>query len=168
MSHEPPPPPKIVVSTDLRSITRRSKTRQTCVDLHVDGRRIPWLRCGEANLRYFERPMSWQLGAYLSRATDPEHDSAYALRLPLVGLTCTSVLDHVTTCNAWVAADADRDFHVPRPGYDPAHHADAVVCGTCKPKHRIVPEGFYVPPFDGVLYRAVSGLRVTIEIGPAK
>jgi len=173
------PEESLVQLTDLRSITRRSDTCHTVVTIHLDWEtKIKWLEFGEANIRS-QRDNNdgrWSLNAYMGGGvTDFEHDSAYALQLPLIGLRLGSlaILYHQTRLDAWIDPDAadkfSQDFRVPRSGYNPMGHKDAHVCKQCKDEskgHVIVPEGFYVPPFDLELYQAVRGKRVEILIGP--
>jgi len=68
-------------------------------------------------------------------------------------------------------------FHVPLPGYDPTKHPEAETCNGIydgkknwckwgdKKKHVIIPEGFYVPPFEPELFKLVAGQRVEIVLG---
>jgi hypothetical protein len=99
-------------------------------------------------------------------ATDFEHDSAYALSLPLIGLEFQGVHYHQTQIRAWVGVNPEH-FHVPLPGYDPTKHPKAVVCTNCPKKHPIVPEGFYFPPFERELFKKIRGREVLIKVGPA-
>jgi hypothetical protein len=107
--------------------------------------------------------------------TDREEDSAYACILPLIGVEIASVYYHNTTVSAWIDPDCATpftQFHVPKPGYDPREHKDAVMCQSesCLETpledgggpHVIVPEGFYTPPFDEELYEQVRGKQVEI------
>lgn len=162
--------------TDLRSVTRYSDQCETTVYLFdkmgVDS--FKWLHFGQANLDSHDRKKTHTLKAYLAGATDFEHDSAHALQLPLIGLTFEHLFYHRVCFLAWIAPDAGpdpdgrwADFHVPRPGYDPRKHEDAEECTVCETKHIVVPEGFYLPPFDNELYQAVKGRRVEVRIGPA-
>jgi hypothetical protein len=127
-----------------------------------------WLRLGEVQLgritdRSGELPF-WILSAFLARnATDGEHDSAHAIRLPLIGVCLDSVIYHATQILAVVHPGADENqFRVPRPGYDP--FINAVRCRDCKGKasHQIVEN--YLPPYDDELFRIVAGLEVQIVI----
>lgn len=185
---------EIVQETDLRGITRHSD-RMMCtvkVDLGYgrDGREreFLWLRAGECQIRTDQKCGTCRLEAYLAdNACDAEHDTASALRLPLIGLTLGDMGVHYsqTYFVAWIDPNLDDfnvrcgEFAVPRPGYNPMKHKDAEICEGiynekkglfCKwndgKKHVIVPEGFYVPPFDRELYEAVCGKRVEIVIGP--
>ncbi len=160
--------------TDLRAICRRSDTCITKVYLCLQGRRqdFEWLVLGEAQLGGLDRSSkSWLLTAYLTAGvTDFEHDSGYALRLPLIGVQLDSVSYHSTCIVAYVnpeLSDFSPDFRVPRPGYNPMEHEDAIKCQECKgDSHIIVPEGHYCPPFDKELFESVGGKRVEIHIGP--
>lgn len=184
----------IVQYTDLREITRESHLCRTVVFLQgsiYERRQFKWLELGQAVLRRQKESSSlnaWRLEAYLTEGTcDFEHDSAYALELPLIGLQLgdLGIHYHTTYLTAWVdpnAADQfSQGFRVPRPGYNPMKHEKAVTCeGVYNEKkrkyckwnegkpHIIVPEGFYRPPFDLELYRAVAGKQVEIHIGPVR
>ncbi len=157
--------------TDLRSITRDSDTCLTTVYIKMsqEERRVEWLVFGQAQIRIHHRPSSIWLTAYLKDgATDFEHDSAYALRLPLIGLEFEGVRYHTTMLKAWIdpnEEDEDGDFHVPRPGYNPMELDEAEVCKECEEQHIIVPEDFYVPPFNKELFDLVRGKEVDIRIG---
>lgn len=168
----------LVKYTDLRSITRSSDTCRTSVLIHLDWEtKVPWLEFGQAEIR-FQKESSQSDGRHRLEArmtagiTDFEHDSAFAVRLPITGLTFQGVNYHRTRFTAWVDPNEDPafspDFRVPRAGYDPTKHKDAHKCKQCKGKegHIIVPEGFYVPPFDAELYEAVRGKMIEISIGP--
>lgn len=157
-------------TTDLSAITRRADRCLTTVTVDWDWQtQIRWLVFGEAKLRGHERNRTHELMAYLNGGmTDFEHDSAYALCLPLIGLQWTSMDYHTSHFVAWVNpnVESDRDFRVPRPGYSPADLPESKMCRRCKPHHIIVPEGYYQPPYDGELYKLVRGKRVEITIGP--
>jgi hypothetical protein len=143
-----------------------------------DGRieRVNWLVFGQANLRPSrDRPDGrWRLDARMTGGvTDFEHDSAYALKLPLIGVVFENVDYHASVFTGWVDpninVDDSSEFRVPRQGYDPTKLPDAHMCktGECKKNpHIIVPEGFWLPPFDLELYRAVRGKKVEIRISP--
>jgi len=165
---------KIVTYTDLRPITRDADKCRTVVTIHLDWQtKEKWLEFGQAQIRFQQesRPSDGRhrLEARMTAGvTDFEHDSAYALRLPIVGLTFQGTDYHQTHFTAWVDPnEADHDFHVPRSGYNPMRHKDAWKCKECKGKesHIIVPEGFYVPPYDAELYEVVRGKRIEILIG---
>lgn len=155
--------------TDLRGITRRSDQCLTVVTIHMDWQTsVEWLRFGEAQLQHRDHNDTDQLMAYMSRnVTDFEHDSAYALSLPLIGLRFKRLDYHTTHFTAWVNPNADpNDFRVPRSGYDPTKHEDAMTCGReqCESPHVIVPEGYYQPPHKPRLYKLVRGKRVEIAV----
>jgi hypothetical protein len=114
--------------TDLRAITRDTDKCRTTVALYLDGyTRTPWLRFGQAQLssqseRHTGRS---RLEARMTAGvTDFEHDSAYALRLPLIGVQFDGLLVryHTTFLIGWIDPDAEEDFHVPGPGYDPTKY----------------------------------------------
>lgn len=160
--------------TNLTGITRNADRCETRVRIHMDwDTRIDWLVFGQAQIRHrsSEHDGRWRLEARMGfGATDQEEDSAYALRLPIVGLQIgpMAVNYHTTHFIAWVDADGMDDFHVPIPGYNPISHPDTTKCTSkgCEPKgHPILPEGFYVPPFEEDLYRMVAGQRIEIFIG---
>jgi hypothetical protein len=181
----------IVEETDLRDITRDSKRLVCTVTIDLgwaeDGRtnKLCWLRFGQVQIRKGHKAGEYRLEAHLKdNACDLEHDTAYAVRLPLVGLQLDDLVVNYSQTHfvAWVNPDVDEgfsDFHVPRPGYNPMKHEDAWLCDGiydekkkkyCKwnegKPHVILPEGFHVPPFDKELYRAVRGKKVEIVVGP--
>jgi hypothetical protein len=151
---------------DFRSITRRANRLVTTVNLHVHFEKFPWLIFGQCDFQYHESLKQWLLKAYLPEGvTDPEHDSAYAFRLPLVGLQFSGLWYHQSHFDAWVDPSGADDFRVPKTGYDPLKLADTQTCTDCDEKHLIVPEGHYVPPFDPDLFKMVGGKRVEIVVG---
>ena len=98
--------------------------------------------------------------------TDFEHDSAYALRLPLIGLKFVMSYNHTIHFEAYIDPHNEDEFRVPPVNYDPTKHERAYTCEDCEEHHPVVPEGFYVPPFDKELYDKVKGHKVRITIGP--
>lgn len=164
-----PAPITIPPFTDLSKITRNYKKVKTIVEVSVSEGSLnfrPWLQLGECSLRRIPESThrnQWQLSSYLDNAVDFENDSAYALRLPLIGVEFDdlAVFYQNTFLTAWVSWDP-RDFHVPSPGYKPTALPDAV-------KQRdgsiIVPQGYYVPPFNRDLFRQVRGCPVKIMFG---
>ena len=159
---------------DLSKICRRSAQCKTRVQVEWDWEtRFDWILAGEAQLcqQNDRHDGRWRLQAYLvAGVTDFEHDSAYALRLPLVGVTLDSVLYHAMSFTAWIDPNAETDkssdFRVPPPKYNPMKDPGAHKCKVCKGKnaHVIVPEGMYVPPFDAKLYELVRGKKVNIVL----
>ena len=169
------PPPLKLLETDLRSITRDSDRVVTRVffERTHNQSEFTWLIFGQTQVRTSrDRPDGrWRLDARMGNgATDFEHDSAYAISLPLVGLQFLRVDYHQTELVAWVdpnCGQTQTDFHVPRPGYNPMIHKDAYLCKEKKcQRHPIVPEGLWTPPFDPELYKLVRGKKVVIHIGP--
>jgi hypothetical protein len=176
-------PSPIIQETDLREITRYSELCLTVVTVHLDWDRanmVKWLVCGQSRLipQRERSDGTWRLEAYLTvGVTDFEHDSAYAFKLPLIGVQFDSVSYHQTQLTGWVdpngGDESFPDFHVPRPGYNPMKLPGAELCDlgehgyTCyKKPHMIVPEKHFVPPFDAELYEAIKGKKVEILISP--
>jgi hypothetical protein len=163
--------PFIVTPADFRKLSReadRCITVVTVFDCHEYGDRIRWLRFGQANLQYHEHSKQCVLKAYLGDATDCEHDSAYILQLPLIGLTFQSPLYHTMEFSAWIDPNGFEEFRVPRDGYDPASLPDADRCKMkgCRKGHLIVPPGYYAGPKpDRELFEAVRGKRVEVSVG---
>jgi hypothetical protein len=162
---------------DLRPITREPDRYQTVVKLfHGHFRSKRWLILGQARLQRHGRshgPSLWIFDSYLTEGvTDFEHDSAFALRMGLIGVEFRGILYGHTEVQA-IIDPQDRDgFHVPQPGYNPMELPDAEQCDGgkhCKwgdkEPHVIVPEGNYVPPSDRELYRKVRGRFVEITFG---
>lgn len=167
--------------TDLRSISRDSATCRTTVtvDMGYDekGRmlKVRWLIAGQGQLQPIDSSLSirrWLLTSYLDNATDFEHDSAYAFRLPLVAVELKAVWWHTLHIDALVQPYDPEDFHVPLPGYNPLEHPDTEPCQAeqCRGKqaHLIVPEGLYVPPLEMELFNLVAGRPVEVTIGLAR
>jgi hypothetical protein len=174
-----------VKETDLLSISRGTDKCRSYVTMEWDWEtQITWLKFGEATLRTNDRrDGKWTLEARMGHgACDPEHDTAFALRLPLIGVEFEWADHHMFRFHGFVEPGLDPNdrhntFHVPPPGYDPTKHPKAETCNGkydgkknwCKwgdgKKHIIVPEGFYVPPFDPELYKLVAGKRIQIMLG---
>lgn len=163
----------LVQKTDLRDVSDHTDRCVTTVyitdgDDHYDRPSTKWLVFGSATVRLDITPN--RLCGYLKgNVTDFEHDAAFVLRLPLIGVRLDMLHGHTTHLEGWVATHAEDEFHVPWPGYDPVKHPDTVTCdyGHCKDDpHPMVPEGYYVPPTDKDLYEYVAGRRVSIRIGP--
>jgi hypothetical protein len=174
-----PPAPGKPPETDLRPVSRDVKRCVTVVTLYPDWDRanaVKWLIMGAASISKENREGQFRLEArFCEGVTDFEHDSAYVCRLPLIGLTMGDlfVYNHHIHFVAWVDPNDPEGFHVPGPGYDPRKEDGAYRCkdGHCKKDnggkgHMIVPEGFYVPPFNADLYKMVRGKKVEIRMGP--
>jgi len=164
--------PKIE-KVDFRSITRDADKCLTKVYIYMghkwEGHEAmqEWLTFGSCYLRN-EDSLCW-LAAYMNYGiTDFEHDSAYALRLPLIGLKFLRVFNHATHLEAYVDPDNASEFCVPSPGYNPTMLKEAYECPDCKEHHMIVPEGYYVPPFNEELYNIVRGKKLDICITIAR
>lgn len=165
--------------TDLRGITRYSDRCVTRVAIRIDwSKTVEWLICGQSDLTRASDTRQdgrWRLTARMGDGTtDFEHDSAYAFQLALIGLQLDSlaVNCHISNFVAWVDPNDPDGFRVPRPGYDPSKHPESHRCkdrqcaANGNKDHIILPEGFFVPPFDAELYKLVRGKQVSISIGP--
>jgi hypothetical protein len=148
-----------VEPVDLRKITHGGSE---CYVALVDGygHRVDWLTLGLVDFQELEHCREWLLKAAIEHATDGEHDQAYALRLPVVGLQFEHLWDGRAHFTAWVADDPD-EFRVPPPGYDPRDKTRR--CDSCDPKHSFAP---YLPDHDPDLFQEVKGLRLEISVGP--
>lgn len=164
----------LILETDLRAVSRESDRCQTTVYVHEDNHphasRQKWIVAGQGKLRLDMNPPELQV--YLpAGVTDFEHDSGYALRMPLIGIEFEGIQYHTTIVSAYVAPRSLDDFAVPWPGYNPMEHPDTIMCGEgdtgydeCKQNpHPMVPEGFYTPYNDADLYHEVEGRMVTIH-----
>jgi|GEM_PF-2518730 hypothetical protein len=187
------PGPLVVVETDLRRITRDSDQLECTVTIHLGRDRaareilVRWLQMGAVEIhRQRERDDGgWCLQAHLAdNASDLDHSTAWAVRLPLIGLRLGDLGVYMsrTHLTAWIDPEideGDRAFGVPRPGYNPMALPGVKQCSGvydgktswCKwadgEPHVIVPDEFYTPPFDAELYEVVRGRRVDIVVGPA-
>jgi len=161
--------------TDLRAITRNSERVRGVVILHGLYSRqadpVTWLVFGEGNVfagHWKEFPYHTLTARMTRGVTDSEGDSAYALYLPLIGLSGAEIIDGLTVMRGWIDPNRSDDFHVPGPGYDPTtlpgtrivHRKD-----NRPQKKIIVPESYWLPPFDMRLFKAVRGLPVELRFG---
>jgi hypothetical protein len=173
-----------VQEIDLRGICRDSAKQGCTVAILDDNFEFrPWLYLGMAELdkvdsdrRLGDRWMlKARLGAESARRGDPtdfEHDGAYACCLPLVSAVLHRIGHGATTVAAYIDSERSprfmaQNFRVPTSAdYDPRKHPDARDCEIkdCHDKkHVIVPEGFYMPPYDASLHELVRGRRVQIQ-----
>lgn len=164
------PAPVVPPLIDLTKICRDAAKLSTTILIYTDYERSEWLRLGQCRLRARESNQKgiWELAAYLENATDFEHDSAFALKMELVGVMFEGIEYGQTSFQAWIKSDDPEDFRVPNAGYDPRKHKDTARCKEkqCEDKgHYIVPEGFYVPPPNIELYEAVKGRRIEVQTG---
>ena len=161
----------IVDLTDLRSVTRSANLTNTHINLFNKRtrREEPWIICGTVAIREYEPIEScWMLAARLDYGvTDFNHDSAHAIQLPLIGLTFNDMIfDGVIMFSAWVDPNAEDDFRVPDPGYDPVAMEDTYTCEDCEKPHPIIREGLYAGPRNKALYKKVRGRKISIQIAP--
>jgi hypothetical protein len=157
----------LVKPTDLRAITRRADSCLTTVIVHMAWNvNLEWLTFGEANIRHIANEGSDELIARIGDGvTDDEHDAAYALILPLIGLRFHRLDYHTVHFEAWVDPNPES-FRVPRHGYDPAKNTQAHLCTskTCHVPHIVVPVDGYQPPRDLGLHALVAGKRISIAV----
>lgn len=151
---------------DLTSITQPGLfTKVEISDDHFGSRVKPWMYLRQTRLR----PMGggdcerWRFSAFLTDATDNEHDSAYAMTISLVGLRFLYA-DYVVVWAGFVEPTTAAYCRVPPVGYNPAADPKARVCDRCDEKHVVVP--YYQPPVDLELFQLVRGRLVRIYMAP--
>jgi hypothetical protein len=154
---------------DLRSVTRDSDKTECRILLQDHPRHpaSPWIILGQVLIR-LDRHLPLLMARAKAGVTDFEHDSAYVLRIPLIGVKLLEV-DHEVELEAYIhpGKEGRDDFLVPVDGYDPEKLEGATICEECEEKHVIVPEGYYAgPPFNQDLHEELRGRRIIIRIGP--
>ena len=159
---------------DLRAITRHSDRYLTTVMLyHGHYLKKHWMSLGQARLVKQERSQgasTWRFDAYLTEGvTDFEHDSAYAIRMGLIGVEFKNVCYGHTEVMAIIDPQGFDQFGVPPSGYNPMTMEGAEQCENdhCieHEPHIVVPEGHYVPPGNEELFKLVRGRFVEITFG---
>lgn len=169
--------PVIPPNMDFRPLSRNADKIATTITLYTDHERSEWIKLGEIQLR--ERDSHhfkgiWTLGAYLLNATDNEHDSAWLLKMELVGVEFTSVEYGQTHFQGFIRADMEEDFRVPPPDYAPFEGKDARTCkGTRKDYCKWAdgkphPIAKYIPDANVELFNIVRGRRVEVTTGPVR
>lgn len=158
---------------DLRNICRETDLVEVTVSfMDYDSRVETWITLGQASLRTNGRN-GWELYARMD-ATDFEHDSAYVINLPLVGLQLDSVWYNQCNFIAWIDPESGEfgpNFRVPTSSdYDPRKLEDTYMCESdrCEKPHPVIPEKYYQPPFDRKLFEKVRGKKVEISFGPVR
>lgn len=148
--------PRYPAPLDLRGQTREPERFLTVVRLCSPfGRSVDWLTFGQGELSRIGD--DWRLTARLAfGATDEEHDSGYALCLPLAGVVFGSATYGRVFVRAVITAGRSDVFRVP--SGDPL--AGAAVCRECEKEHPIVP---FFPPEDEALYARMVGRVVEVE-----
>lgn len=157
---------------DLSKLCRDADQISTTIAIWTDFTRSEWLRLGQIRLRqrdsYHYRGI-WELAAYLSNATDFEHDSAFVMKMELTGVNFQSIEYGQTVFEAWIKSDDPEHFRVPVVDYNPLKHKDTKECKDkhCRrdEPHVIVPEGFYLPPPNAELFEMVRGRRIEVTTG---
>ncbi len=161
---------RLLEEIDLTAITS-DKTGMICtVKVDVDFRWKPWLKLGTVSLLAAERDprLPWRLEARTGDgSTDYEHSGCFVVRLPLVGVGYEFTNDGGSHFHAWIAPKPD-DFRVAPVGWDPGHAKGSSACSHCKDddKHRVCPQGSWMPPKTPDLFELVKMRAVQIWIGP--
>lgn len=156
-------------SLNLRHLSHGSDRVTTTINLIDIGERHAWITLGEVSLTKSESQPYWLLESLLLNASDPSHDAALILRLPLVGVTLHMIAWGSTWIHGWINGARPRDFRVPAISYNPLTMRDTVKCKQCKgDAHLIVPEGCYVPPVNEALFDQVRGCELQIIIAPVR
>mgnify|MGYP001560155714 CR=1 FL=1 len=161
---------------DLRNCTRGCVTTRTEISISMTGDNrsfSPWILLGRVLIRPDGERGSGKhvvAGRLNGGATDFEHSSAFAFRIPVIGLSCPDYVDDsVVEFNAWVSPVFEprwTELRVPSGHYDPFDLPGASICSECDPKHLVVPEGYYAgPPHNSALAEIVAGKRIKIQIG---
>lgn len=145
---------------DFRSISRNSDYLRCQVMVRDRNSWRVLLEAGESGLITENRPAVLQ--SHLGRgATDSEHDSAYAFSIGLIGVTFTSMVNHVAEFEAYVDPSSSDGFRVPHAAYNPFLGAPQCKVKGCK--HPIVP---YMPDINHELWESIRGARLRINTGP--
>lgn len=154
---------------DFRSISRESDRCLSVVYVFPDpySPQKVWIRAGQAEIRIEDRSSRFTV-RMTEGVTDQEHDSAYVLQLPLIGVKFTHVWSHQACFTCWVDPNDEEGFHVPDAGYDPTKHKDAYQCDNKKycddVGHWVVP--YFVPPVNRKLYELMRGKKLEIMLSP--
>ncbi len=165
-----------VPTLDLQRFCRDADQIYTEIKLFYNGSygpTFPWIKLGQTRLRLSRKDHDhggWLLAAYLGHHSDDEHDSAFVLQLPIIGVNFIGIEYGQTILTGYIDPNLrpDQDFRVPPADYDPL--AGAPECEYCAEhreedgvqQHLIVP---YLPPANPDLYRLVRGLPVYIATG---
>ncbi len=153
---------------DLRSITRNSDRARCSIKVRTpeDGFLIDWIVCGAVSM-HREPNSSWIEARLKYGITDFEHDSAFAFKLPLIGLTYRYTQRHCNRFSAHIDPHDADGFRIPPVGYDPTKLEGTRNCLNCEGSeaHLMVDEDHWMPPSDKALFEIVRGLKVEISIG---
>lgn len=161
---------------DWREYTRDAETCTTVISVYdpEDMRHNPWLLFGQLNIREPQgRDHQYnRLCVYLKDTTDFEHDSAYLITIPFIGLRfgALPVRYHIVTLTAWIAPEIGEpqpDFAVPDHNYNPDAYRVPCELERCvkEDPHKI--SEHYHAPYNKTLHNLVRGRSVEISFGPA-
>ena len=168
MKPDPTKPP--ITEIDLLKLTADESGMRCVIEVNINHKRWPWLRLGTVSLQSPERRGGnpWRLSVRVADGTtDFEHSRCYAVCLPLVGVEYEFTSEGGSYFHGYIAPDSD-DFRVAPADWDPGRVAGAEDCDDCEgdDKHRICPEGSWLPPATPELFRQLALKRVEIWIGP--
>lgn len=163
------PEPKAPPLLDLTSMGRDKNKISTSVLIYTDYERSEWIRCTEISLLHRDHDNSWCMQAFLSNATDFEHDSARMLSIDLIAVEMDMIKYGQTSFTAYIKPDSADKFYVPTAGYNPLKLKDTTKCShkNCRREesHLIVPEGNYYPPPNYALFDEVRGRKIEVRTG---
>jgi len=169
--HDPKPVPKIemVNVLDLRPYSRRPDVclTEVLVQTGWSSEMTLWIQAGEASIRINDHNQTADLKVYWDGVQDAEHDSAYILVLPLIGVKMTLLHCHTVSLIAWIDPNEYEGFNVPLPGYPSPNDTRKCLRNDCKGDraHLIGP---YIPKVNTELFTLMRGRRVEINIGPPR
>ena len=157
---------------DLVGITGDDSKTRCGVSASVDFRWHTWLRLGTASLLApgNEHRLPWRLEARVADGTtDFEHSTCFVVRLPLVGVAYEFTSNGGSCFHGWVAPDED-DFRVAPPDWNPGRRPGASSCDRCRgrEKHRMCPQGEWMPPRTPKLFEQMRMRAVQIWFGPSR
>jgi len=151
---------------NLSSISRGSDVLRTSIRFEdYDIRGIlsgPWLEFGECWI---------QNGGSICQVSSPirdditdfAHDTAWVVRIDLVGFQYIYTRRHVTYFRAYLTPDP-KDILIHSPDFIPEKVEGAIRCSNCQDNHLILPEDYYVPPVYELAH-VVAGKQVSIVMG---
>lgn len=146
---------------DLTKLSRGSDKVLTAVTMN----NREWLRLGAIRLQRVRDSGEWELSSYLLNATDFEHDSAFILRMHLIGVEYGVLEYGALRFTGWVKPDDDT-FRVPTVDYDPLISSKPCDHDQClKDPHLLVREKCYLPPPNPDLLHQVIGTRLDVWTG---
>lgn len=161
-----------IAELDLVDMTDDVGGMRCTVSVDVDFKWHPWLSLGTASLFSPERDrrLPWRLEARVADGTtDFEHSTCFVVRLPLLGVVYEFTNAGGSFFNGWIGTNPD-DFRVATPDWNPGRLKDSSACERCKgkDKHRMCPQGSWMPPQTPELFERMKMRHVQIWIGPRR